>query len=235
MLELKNLTVKTKNKTILKNIDYTFEKGKIYALMGPNGSGKSTLANAIMGHPSLIIDNNSDILFENESIKDLSPDKRAKKGIFTSFQSPLSLSGINIYQLLQNVLDKDIRKIDSEIKELSHQLAIPEGLLHRSLNENASGGERKKMEVLQAAMLNPKLVIFDEIDTGVDIDAMKTIADFINKTKQDKTYILITHYNRILKHLTPDRVLILKDGTISETGDAKLAEEIEEKGYGKKG
>ena len=233
MLKLKNLKANIENKEILKGIDFEFEKGKIYAVMGPNGSGKSTLSYAIMGHPAYEIAEDSEILLEGEDIKEMEADERAQKGIFLSFQSPLALSGVKVYQLLQLALNskKDPLTIRQEAQKYAKELGISEDLLSRPLNEGASGGERKKMEVLQAAVLDKKLLIFDEVDTGVDVDALKSISKFLTKHKKDKTYIIITHYNRILHHLKPDYVLIMVKGKIVKVGDASLAKEIEKSGY----
>jgi len=217
----------------LQDFNFEFETGKIYAVMGPNGSGKSTLAYTIMGHPSYVVSKESSITFEGENITELKADKRSEKGIFLSFQSPLSLSGVKVQQLLHYALQgkKDPLTIREEIKKYARELNIDEHLLSRSLNEGASGGEKKKLEVLQAAVLEKKLLIFDEVDTGVDIDALKSIAKFLNTHKQDKTYIIITHYNRILKYLKPDKVLIVGGGKLQKVGDYTLADQIEKEGY----
>ncbi len=233
MLKLKNLKANIENKEILKGIDFEFEKGKIYAIMGPNGSGKSTLSYAVMGHPAYEVSEDSEMLFEGEDISELDANERAEKGIFLSFQSPLSLSGVKVYQLLQLALNgkKDPVAIRREAQKYAKELGISEDLLSRPLNEGASGGERKKMEVLQAAVLDKKLLIFDEVDTGVDVDALKSISSFLKKHQEDKTYIVITHYNRILHHLKPDYVLVMRQGKIIKVGDASLAKQIEDKGY----
>lgn len=235
MLTINNLSVSVLKKQILNDFSFEFEKGKIYAIMGPNGSGKSTLAYTIMGHPGYELKNGAKIMFENEEIQDLEPDERSKKGIFLSFQSPLSLSGVKVYQLLQYALQgkKDALKIREEVKKYAKELKINEELLTRSLNEGASGGEKKKMEVLQAAVLEKKLLIFDEVDTGVDVDALKSIAKFLSTHREDRTYIIITHYNRILKYLKPDKVLIIANGKLQKVGDHTLADEIEKEGYAK--
>lgn len=235
MLEIKDLTVRVGKKKILKRINFKFEKGKIYAIMGPNGSGKSTFAYTVMGYPGYEVDKRSQIVFKGREIKNLDPDKRAKRGIFLSFQTPLALSGINLYQLIQVILGdkKDLLQLRQEVRGMAGKLKISEELLNRSLNSGASGGEKKKMEVLQAGLLNPQLAIFDEVDTGVDIDGLKTIANFLSKSRGDKTYILITHYNRILHYLTPDYVLVLIEGELKKIGDYRLAEEIEKRGYKK--
>lgn len=234
MLTLQNLSVSVGDKTILNDISYEFEKGKTYAIMGPNGSGKSTLAATVMGHPVYQLSSNSKIILNDEEIQSDEPHTRAKKGIFMSFQSPLSLGGVSIYQLMRVALDgaKDPLTIRQEVQKHANTLKIKEELLSRSLNTDFSGGEKKKMEVIQAAMLNPQLMFFDEVDTGVDVDALKTIAEFMATLKSpDKTLILITHYNRILKYLKPDVVLVLREGKIIAEGDYSLAEKIEKDGY----
>ena len=234
MISLKNLNVYVSGKQILKNINFDFEKGKVYALMGPNGSGKSTLANILMGHPSYEIKSGT-IFFEDEDITDLPVEKRSQKGIFLSFQQPLSLSGVNVFQLLRLALSgkKDPLVLKKEIDTLAKKLKIKKELIERSLNDGASGGEKKKMEVLQAAVLEPKFLIFDEVDTGVDVDALKKIASFIADFKKGRTILVITHYNRILRYLRPDKVLVIIDGEIKKVGDHQLAEEIEKEGYEK--
>lgn len=234
MISLKNLNVYVSEKQILKNINFDFEKGKVYALMGPNGSGKSTLANILMGHPSYEIKSGK-IFLGSEEITDLPVEKRAQKGIFLSFQQPLSLSGVNVFQLLRLALSgkKDPLALKKEIETLAKKLKIKKELIERSLNDGASGGEKKKMEVLQAAVLEPKFLIFDEVDTGVDVDALKTIASFIADFKKGRTILVITHYNRILRYLKPDKVLVMIDGEIKKVGDHQLAEEIEKEGYEK--
>lgn len=232
MLSLKKLTVKVAGKDIIHDLNFTFEKGKIYALMGPNGSGKSTLAYAIMGHPAYKLEAGK-LKMENRDITDLPADKRARLGLFLSFQIPLSLLGVNVFQLLRLALSgsRDPLKVKEEVDNLAKKLKIKGELLTRSLNDGASGGEKKKLEVLQAAVINPKFLIFDEVDTGVDIDALKIIAKFIKNYQKNRTYLLITHYNRILKYLKPDYVLVMIDGQLKKVGDYKLAQLIEKKGY----
>ncbi|OGK14913.1 Fe-S cluster assembly ATPase SufC [Candidatus Roizmanbacteria bacterium RIFCSPLOWO2_02_FULL_37_19] len=234
MLELKNLTVSIGRKKILHNISFDFKKGKTYAIMGPNGSGKSTLAATIMGHPAYELNKKSRLLFNGKTINNDPPHKRSEKGIFLSFQTPLSLSGINIYQLMRYALDGklDPLEIRKKVQKYAKQLKISEELLSRSLNEGFSGGEKKKLEVIQAAMLDPEIIFFDEVDTGVDVDAMRIIASFINSLKKKgKTIILITHYNRILKHVKPDEVIVMRDGKIIVSGKKNLADQIEKEGY----
>ncbi len=235
MLSIKNLTAKIGKKTILKDFNFNFETGKVYAVMGPNGSGKSTLAYAIMGHPSYLVNGESKLFFNKKNITNLDAEKRAKLGIFLSFQSPMALSGVKVHQLLQLALSgkKDPLTIRNEITKYAKELKIKEELLERSLNEGASGGEKKKLEVLQAAVLDKKFLIFDEVDTGVDVDALKAISQFLHKNKSGKTYIVITHYNRILHHLKPDYVLVLIDGELKKVGNSTLAKKIEKEGYEK--
>ena len=233
MLILKNLQVFVNNREIIKNFIYQFEKNKVYAIMGPNGSGKSTLAYTIAGHPSYKIGKNSKILFKKKEISDLQADKRAKLGIFLSFQTPLSLQGVNVFQLLRLSLSGKIDPLvlKNEVERWAKKLQIRNDLINRPLNDGASGGEKKKIELLQGVILNPKVMIFDEIDTGVDVDALKVIAKTINEIKKDKIIIIITHYQRILRFLKPDRVLILKNGMLIKEGDKRLAEKIDKEGY----
>jgi len=233
MLDVRHLTVSTAGKTILKDISYVFEKNKTYIVMGPNGSGKSTLAHTIAGHPEYLVDKKSQIIFDRKKIIDLSPDKRAQMGIFLSFQSPLSLAGVTVFQLLRVALQgkKDAFLLKQELMRLAKRLKIPQEILERPLNQGASGGEKKKLEVLQAGILSPKLAIFDEVDTGVDIDSLKIISLFIKSFSKDKTVIFITHNSRILKYIIPDKVLILKDGAIVKEGGESLLGEIEKNGF----
>ncbi|MBI2051199.1 Fe-S cluster assembly ATPase SufC [Candidatus Roizmanbacteria bacterium] len=233
MLTIKNLSVSAQNKKILEDITYTFKKNKIYAVMGPNASGKSSLAFSIMGHPVYKISSKSEIIFKRRKINGLEPYKRAERGLFLSFQSPLPLSGVTVLQLLQVALSKklDVLAMRKKAKQVAKELHMPEDLLSRSLNDGTSGGEKKKLEILQAVLLDRDLMIFDEIDTGVDVDALKTIATFLKKNRKGKTYILITHYNRILRYLKPDEVLVLGDGKLVKTGKHTLADKIEKAGY----
>lgn len=232
MLQIKDLTVKVGSKTILDRFSCSFNKDKVYVVMGPNGSGKSTLAFVIAGHPAYKISGGR-IKYQGVDISDLSPEKRAKRGIFLSFQSPLTLTGVSVFQLLRtaSVKKRDPLLLKKQIEKISKKLDIKKDLLERSLNEGASGGEKKKLEMLQAAIINPKLMIFDEIDTGVDVDALRKIAGFMDKFKKGKTLIIITHYNRILRYLTPDKVLVLIEGKLTKVGSKKLAETIERQGY----
>lgn len=233
MLSVKDLHVSAGDKTILNGISYDFKKGCVYAVMGPNGSGKSTLAHTIMGNPAYDLSPESKIILDGQEIQDQEAHERAASGIFLSFQTPLSLTGVKVHQLLQLALTGKEKPLDirKKTQQFAQVLKIPDELLSRSLNEGASGGEKKKLEVLQAAVLDKPFLIFDEIDTGVDVDALKTIAQFLNTHKAGKTYIVITHYTRILHYLKPDVVLVLKNGQLEKTGDYSLAIDIEANGY----
>ncbi len=237
MLSIKNLIVRADDKEILNDISIDFDVNKIYAIMGINGSGKSSLAKTIMGDPSMIITSGT-ITLDQKGMNELPTNERAQKGIFLSPQSPIAIPGVTVGQLLRTAIPRDevnSKILSQKIKDIAKELQIPSELLTRSLNENFSGGERKKMEVLQAAILEPTYIILDEIDTGVDVDALKVIAAFLKKLaqKENVTLILITHYNRILSHLPVDKVIIMKDGEIIQTGDATLAQKIEAEGYKK--
>lgn len=201
--------------------------------MGPNGSGKSTLAFSIIGNPSYKLASKSKITLDGKNITKLQTHKRVKQGVFLTFQSPHELTGVSVYQLIRVAKDSKEGAIElfKNIKNLGKELHISEDLLTRGLNQSASGGERKKLEVLQAIALDKKVIIFDEIDTGIDIDSLKLITKVLNKYKKDKTFILITHYNRVLKYLKPDKVLVLIDGNLRKSGGPKLADTIEKQGY----
>ncbi len=234
MLELSLITASVEEKEILHAFSYTFKPGNVYALMGPNGSGKSTLASVIAGNPAYSLSEKSKITFNKEEIQDLEPHERAQKGIFLSFQNPLSLSGITAYQLCRYALkgSLDALTIRKRVQAAAKKVHISEDMLSRSLNEGFSGGERKKMEVLQALVLDPQIMLFDEIDTGVDVDALKTIGSVINKMRsENKIILLITHYSRLFRYIKPDHVLILDQGVLKKEGDFLLAKQIEEHGY----
>jgi len=233
MLSLQNVTVTAGHTEILHSISHTFEQGKIYAIMGPNGSGKSTLVQTIIGNSIYLLGEQSSIILKKKKCNTLSPDMRAKRGIGITFQTPIALQGISVFQLLRLALkDRDVLELYEDIEKIAKQLKIKKELIERPLNEGASGGERKKLEVLQMAILNPSLIFFDEIDTGVDVDSLKIIFSFLKKIKKDKTYIFITHYSKIFSYLKPDEVLIMKEGRLVATGGAELIGKIEEKGYG---
>ncbi|MCX6732793.1 MAG: Fe-S cluster assembly ATPase SufC [Candidatus Roizmanbacteria bacterium] len=232
MLSLHNIKVKVGEKEIITDFSYQFEKNKIYAIMGPNGSGKSTLVQSIIGNPLYTLSKKSSIEFSSKKITNLSPDKRAQLGIGITFQTPIALQGISVFQLLRLALKNvDVVKLYEDIERLAKELKINKELIDRPLNEGASGGERKKLEVLQMAILNPSIIFFDEIDTGVDIDSLKTIFTFLKKYRNDKTFVFITHYSKIFAYLKPDEVLVMKQGKLAATGGREMIQKIEKKGY----
>jgi len=240
-LEVKDLHVKIEDKEILKGINLTVDKGQVVALMGPNGSGKSTLAYALMGHPKYEITSGK-IILNGEDITAVSPDKRAKKGLFLSFQYPQEIAGVSVSNFLRTALnakresqkEKPISVMDFHklLQEQMKLLKIDKSFALRYLNEGFSGGEKKRMEILQMAVLKPKIAILDETDSGLDIDALRTVAEGINDLKgTDLGVLLITHYQRILNYITPDTVHIVMDGKIVKSGGKELALEVEDKGY----
>lgn len=234
MLTLTHYSVSVKNKKILNDISVNFERGKTYIIMGPNGSGKSTLALSLAGSPDFTVDEKSSVHLDDIDITALSAEKRAKSGLFITLQSPPSLSGVTVFQMLRVALSGIVtpQDIRTEILTYAKELKIPKELLSRSLNDGFSGGERKKMEMLQVALLKPNVVFFDEIDTGVDVDALNTIVKFLHAhKKKEQTFIFITHQKKLADFVSPDTVIILKKGEIVKTGDASLIKEIEEKGY----
>lgn len=234
MLSIKNLSVSIEGKRILDDISFDFKPGKTYALMGPNGSGKSTLASAIMGHPNITYSRASKIMIGKRNIKNLSADKRAKLGVFLSFQTPLALPGVTVFSLLRLALEKQIDPValHKKVKEYAKELHIKDELLKRSLNDGFSGGEKKKLEALQAVLLAPRFALLDEIDTGVDVDALKTISRFLKKyLPKETTLVLITHSTRLLRYIQPQEVLIIKNGRLVKTGGSALAKKIEAKGF----
>jgi Fe-S cluster assembly ATP-binding protein len=241
MIQLKNISVSVEDKQILSNINLTLKPSQIVALLGPNGSGKSSIALTLAGHPKYKIISGK-ILFGSQDISNLSPDKRANLGIFLANQSPISIPGLNVKSYLWQLYKKFNQSQKITLSEFrifldseSEQLDIKKELLDRSLNDGFSGGERKKMEVLQMLIIHPKYIILDEIDSGLDIDALKKISFKINQLA--KTYqssiLIITHYNRILKYLIPNRVLILEKSSIKNVGGLELIDQIEKNGFQK--
>ncbi|MBU90016.1 Fe-S cluster assembly ATPase SufC [Candidatus Woesearchaeota archaeon] len=240
-LEVKNLHVKIEDKEIVKGLNLKVDKGQVVALMGPNGSGKSTLAYALMGHPKYEITSGK-ILLNGKDVTKAKPDERAKKGLFLSFQYPHEISGVSVSNFLRIALnakreasgEKPISVIDfyKFLQEKMKSLKIDKSFALRYLNEGFSGGEKKRMEILQMSVLEPKIGILDETDSGLDVDALKTVANGINDIKGSKMGILlITHYQRILNYVTPDKVHIMVDGKIVKSDDKKLALKVEKKGY----
>ena len=242
-LEIRNLHVQAGDKKILKGLDLTVNKGEIHALMGPNGSGKSTLANAIMGQPNLEV-TEGQIFFKGEDITEAEPDERARMGLFMAFQYPVAIPGVTITKYLRMVLNahreargepeislKDFRKDVEQAMELMH---VRKEFANRYLNDGFSGGEKKRMEILQLALQRPELAILDETDSGLDIDALNVVAHGVNTVKAtaDMGVLIITHYQRILHLVEPDRVSIMYDGRIVKEGGAELVEQLEREGYG---
>lgn len=234
MLSIEHLTASIEKKRILDDISYSFESGKTYAILGPNGSGKSTLASVIMGHPNFTLTRTSKLLWNGKNIKSLSPDKRTRLGLSMTFQNPLTLTGISIRDLLRSALEKkyDVFELYRKIQAAAKSLHIKDELLSRSLNDGFSGGEKKKLEALQIALIEPKLVLFDEIDTGVDVDALKTITLFLKRSiPKESTLIFITHSAKLLKYMRPDEVLVIKNGHLVASGGPELAAAIEKNGF----
>lgn len=238
LLEIQDLEVFIDDKKIIDKLSLDLEKRKIHVLMGPNGSGKSTLANVLMGHPEVLVDGGN-VVLEGKSILDLEPDERSQRGIFLSFQYPSEVPGVSISSFLRMIYNKKTGenlspvKFRKFVKEKMDILGLDESFLDRYLNDGFSGGEKKKMEMLQMLVLEPKLAILDETDSGLDIDAIKTVSSVINKIHRDSdiTFLLITHYSRILEYVEPDKVFVMKNGEITRTGGKELAHELEKKGY----
>ena len=243
MLEIKNLQVSINNKSILKGLNLSIKPGELHAIMGPNGSGKSTLANVLSGKGGYKI--SGKLNFEGKDLKEITIEERAKKGIFLAFQYPLEIPGVNTNIFLKTSLNS-IRKARGEkemdtlsflklLKEKSSELGIDENFLSRQLNVGFSGGEKKKNEILQMKILDPNFSILDETDSGLDIDALKIIANGVNSSRnKKKSFLVITHYQRLLNYIKPDFVHVLSDGKIVKSGCSELAEELEKTGYKKK-
>ena len=241
MLKIKNIHAKIEDKEILKGINLEIKAGEIHAIMGPNGSGKSTLASVITGKEEYEV-TEGEILFENEDLEEVSPEERAHKGIFMSFQYPIEIPGITTTNFIKTAINES-RKARGEndmpakdmlkmLREKCDLLDIDQKFLSRSINDGFSGGEKKRNEIFQMAMLEPKLAILDETDSGLDIDALKIVANGVNKLKsQDNAVIVITHYQRLLDYIVPDYVHVLFDGKIVKSGTKDLAHELENKGY----
>ena len=242
MLEIKNLKASINNKDILKGLNITIKPGELHAIMGPNGSGKSTLANVLSGKNGYEI--SGELKYQGKSLKEISIDERAQKGIFLAFQYPTEIPGVNTNNFLKTSLNK-VRKARGQkeldtlsflklLKEKSSELGIDEKILSRQLNVGFSGGEKKKNEILQMKILDPNLIILDETDSGLDIDALKIIAEGVNSSRdKKKSFLIITHYQRLLDHINPDFVHVLSNGKIIKSGCMELAEELEKKGYKK--
>ncbi len=237
LLEIENLRVSVEGKEILKGISLSMEKGQVHALMGPNGSGKSTLSNALLGHPKYQVTQGT-VRFQGQDLLALKTDARARTGIFLAFQYPTAIQGVSVANFLRTAMKarfadafqpKEFRK---QLKAAMQQLGIDESFAPRYVNDGFSGGEKKRHEILQMALLKPVLAILDETDSGLDIDALRTVAEGINRLRGPELGILlITHYQRLLNYVEPDAVHVLLDGRIVRSGGKELAHELEAKGY----
>jgi Fe-S cluster assembly ATP-binding protein len=241
MLEIKNLQVTVDGREILKGLDLTVNKGEVHAIMGPNGSGKSTLAHVLAGKDAYQVTGGS-VTFEGHDLLSLEPDERAAKGIFLAFQYPLEIPGVTTMNFLRTALNAQRKKrrepeltapeFIKKVREAAAKLGVDQEMLRRPVNVGFSGGEKKRNEILQMALLEPKLAVLDETDSGLDIDALKVVADGVNRLRsQERAMIVITHYQRLLDHIVPDIVHVLSRGRIVRTGGKELAHELEAKGY----
>jgi Fe-S cluster assembly ATP-binding protein len=241
MLQIKNLHASVEGKEILRGINLEVKAGEVHAIMGPNGSGKSTLSSVIAGKEEFEV-TEGQVILEGEDLEDVSPEERAHKGIFLSFQYPVEIPGVSVTNFMKTAInegrkargleDMPAKEMLKLIREKSEMLEIDRKFLSRSLNQGFSGGEKKRNEIFQMAMLEPKLAILDETDSGLDIDALRIVANGVNKLKsKDNAVILITHYQRLLDYIVPDFVHVLHNGKIVKSGGKELALELEEKGY----
>ena len=241
IMHIKDLKAKIGNKEILKELNLQLEKGKVHAIMGPNGAGKSTLSKAIVGHYDVTV-TEGDIVYKGESILDLEPEERALRGIFLSFQNPVEVPGVNNAYFLRTALNAK-REFEGKeplnaaeflklIRGYIEELGMSPDMIHRALNVGFSGGEKKRNEILQMRVLDPELIILDEIDSGLDIDALKAVSEQINKMNDgERTFLVITHYSRLLDYINPDYIHVLQDGQIVKTGGSELVELLEDEGY----
>ncbi|MBW4358974.1 MULTISPECIES: Fe-S cluster assembly ATPase SufC [Flavobacterium] len=241
MLSIKNLHASIGDKEILKGINLEVKAGEVHAIMGPNGAGKSTLSAVIAGNENYEV-TDGEVILDGEDLAELAPEERAHKGVFLSFQYPVEIPGVSVTNFMRSAINETRKAKGQEempanemlklIREKSELLEIDRKFLSRSLNEGFSGGEKKRNEIFQMAMLEPKLAILDETDSGLDIDALRIVANGVNKLKSDKNaVIVITHYQRLLDYIVPDFVHVLYNGKIVKSGGAELAHELEEKGY----
>jgi Fe-S cluster assembly ATP-binding protein len=242
VLDIKNLQVKAENKQILKGIDLHVNSGEVHAIMGPNGSGKSTLARALSGHPEYEV-TGGEVTFDGKDLLEMDPDERAREGVFMAFQYPVEIAGVNNAYFLKAAVNAkrkhhgqpelDAMEFMELIKEKSALLEIDKSMLSRAVNEGFSGGEKKRNEIFQMALLEPKLAILDETDSGLDIDALKLVASGVNAMRgPGRAIVVVTHYQRLLDYIVPDYVHVLSGGRIVKSGCKELALELEKKGYG---
>ena len=236
-LTITDLHAGIEGKEILKGLTMEVKDGEVVALMGPNGSGKSTLASVIMGHPSYEVTAGS-IAYEGEEMSTLEPEERSKKGLFLSFQHPTEIPGLVVEDYLREIVQEHrgervpLMRFRKELREAMEELGIDTAFSKRYLNEGFSGGEKKRMEILQLALLRPRMVVLDETDSGLDIDALRSVAEGVQRSRQEKTAVLvITHYRRMLDYLKPDRALIMLEGRIAQEGGLELVDRLEQEGY----
>ena len=243
-LEIRNLHVNVEDKPILKGVDLIVKQGETHALMGPNGSGKSTLAYALMGHPGYEI-TDGQILLDGEDVTELEADERAQRGLFLAFQYPHAIPGVTVTNFLRSAINAirkaraggeddpiAVKEFRTQLMAAMERLKVPRELASRYLNEGFSGGEKKRVEILQMALLKPRIAILDETDSGLDIDALRTVAGGVNRLRRpDNAFIVITHYQRLLNYIVPDQVHVLAGGRIVKSGGKELALELEAKGY----
>jgi len=241
MLEIRNLYAAIDGNEILKGINLKVKQGEVHAIMGPNGSGKSTLAKVLAGHPSYEV-TSGEVIFDGKNLLEMSPDERAREGVFMAFQYPIEIPGVSNAQFLRLAYNEKQKHLDAEeldplefkdlLKEKAAIVEMDASFMTRSVNEGFSGGEKKRNEILQMAVLDPKLAVLDETDSGLDIDALRIVAEGVNKLHDpDKAVILVTHYQRLLNYIIPDYVHVLFGGRIVKEGGKELALELEEKGY----
>ena len=241
MLQVKNLKVRVEDREILKGINLTVNKGEVHAIMGPNGSGKSTLARALSGHPGYEV-TDGQVLYNGQDLLDMDPDERARAGVFMAFQYPVEIPGVNNAYFLKAALNakrkhEGLDELDAIdfmklVKEKLKVLHVDDSMLQRSVNEGFSGGEKKRNEIFHMAVLEPALAVLDETDSGLDIDALRVVADGVNAMRSpERSFIVVTHYQRLLNYIVPDFVHVLSEGRIVRSGGRELALELEEKGY----
>jgi Fe-S cluster assembly ATP-binding protein len=241
VLEIRNLHATVDGKEILRGINLSVNKGEIHAIMGPNGSGKSTLAKILAGHPAYVV-TEGEVLYEGRNLLELAPDERAREGVFLAFQYPVEVPGVSNAQFLRLAYNEKRKHLGEEeldplefkdlLAERAKVVEMDAGLMSRSVNEGFSGGEKKRNEILQMAVLEPKLAVLDETDSGLDIDALRIVSEGVNKLRTpENAVVLVTHYQRLLNYIVPDRVHVLYKGRIVRSGGKELALELEEKGY----
>jgi Fe-S cluster assembly ATP-binding protein len=241
LLEIKNLHAGIESREILKGLNLSVDKGEVHAIMGPNGSGKSTLAKVLTGHPSYQV-TQGEVLYEGKNLLELDPDERAREGVFLAFQYPVEIPGVSNAQFLRLAYNEKMRHFGQEeldplefndyLKEKAKIVEMDRSFMNRAVNQGFSGGEKKRNEILQMAVLEPKLAVLDETDSGLDIDALRIVAEGVNKLRSpDKAIVVVTHYQRLLNYIVPDFVHVLADGKIVKDGGKELALELEAKGY----